>query len=144
MPIIDDPNELRVLFTERTQQLKDHAGQISFPGGRMERVDKNLADTALRETVEETGLAIDQMEIIGTLTPVISTTGFLVTPFIGFVTPPLQLNLDPTEVAAAFTTPLNYVLDKAHHKTQTILEIFSPYYSANKLNSHICIVCQPL
>lgn len=120
IPILDD-KELLVLFTERTSHLKHHAGQISFPGGKMETRDKNLIQTALRETKEEIGLNQQQIKILGKLKPVISSTGFLVTPFVGLVDPPLQLTLDPFEVAAVFTAPLNFILDP-HNQHKEIMQ----------------------
>lgn len=121
IPIIDAPAELLVLFTERTKHLKNHAGQISFPGGRLEKNDDTLRTTALRETREEIGLLAEQIEIIGQLPPVTSIAGFFVTPFVGLIKPPLTLNLDPSEVAATFTAPLDFLLDPRNQQQQTIL-----------------------
>ena len=115
VPIIEEPNELLVLFTQRNLQLKNHAGQISFPGGKMEAVDKNLQETALRECFEEVGLTVDQTQVIGQLPTLESSTGFLVTPFIGVITPPLELKIDPLEVEEIFTVPLSYLLDIHNH-----------------------------
>lgn len=118
MLILEEAKELMVLFTERTKDLKNHGGQISFPGGRMEKSDSDLRETALRETQEEIGVAAHQINIIGSLDPVISTTGFRVTPFVGLVSSPLQMTLDPSEVAAVFTVPLNFLLDPKNQKSE--------------------------
>jgi 8-oxo-dGTP pyrophosphatase MutT (NUDIX family) len=120
VPIIDDPHELQVLFTERTSHLKNHAGQISFPGGKMEKEDISLEKTALRETEEEIGLTQEKINILGKLSFVTSSTGFWVQPFVALVTPPLELTLDPHEVAEVFTAPLNFLLNPKHHETHSI------------------------
>lgn len=117
VPVIDE-KELLILFTQRTDHLQHHAGQISFPGGAREVDDRDLAETALRETQEEIGLARETITLLGSLTPVISVSGFLVTPFVGLVKPPLKLILNPQEVAAIFTAPLNFVLDPNNHKQE--------------------------
>ncbi len=117
VPIIDNVN-LEVLFTERTLHLKNHAGQISFPGGTMEAADKNLEETVLRETQEEIGLPPEKIQLIGTLQPLISSSNFLVTPFFGLITPPIKYQLDATEVAQVFTVPLNFLLDPNNHQRE--------------------------
>lgn len=121
VPIIVEPTELLVLFTQRNSQLKNHPGQISFPGGKMEATDTDLQTTALRECFEEVGLAVQQTQVIGQLPSLESSTGFLVTPFIGLITPPLELKIDPLEVAEIFTAPLNYLLDPRHHSHELFL-----------------------
>lgn len=118
VPIIDEKGELRVLFTERTLQLKNHAGQISFPGGRMEGHDKDLLETALRETQEETGIPPEKITVIGTMPTLISSTNFLVAPFIGLIEPPLTYQFDPIEVASSFTAPLNFLLDPSNQRQE--------------------------
>jgi 8-oxo-dGTP pyrophosphatase MutT (NUDIX family) len=121
VPIIDEPGELLVLLTQRTLELKNHAGQISFPGGRKEQIDHSLKETALRETYEETGIKPEQINMIGNLPPVESRTGFLVMPFIGLITPPLELKIDPLEVAAVFTAPLDFLLDPNNQKQEIFI-----------------------
>lgn len=121
VPIIIEPEELLVLFTQRNSQLKNHPGQISFPGGKMEASDPDLQATALRECFEEVGLAVHQTEVIGQLPGIESSTGYLVTPFIGLITPPLELKIDPLEVAEIFTAPLSYLLDPDNHNQELFL-----------------------
>lgn len=104
-----------VLLTQRTAHLRDHAGQISFPGGRVEDDDPSPVHTALRETEEEIGLARERVEILGFLPEYRTGTGFRVTPVVGLVTPPFDLALDPFEVAEAFEVPLDFLLDPANH-----------------------------
>jgi len=120
VPIINRAGALTVLFTRRTDHLQDHAGQISFPGGRMEPADASPGDTALRETSEEIGLAPERVEILGRLTDYTTVTGYRVTPVVGLVTPPLELKLDDFEVAEAFEVPLAHLLDPANHQRNLV------------------------
>jgi 8-oxo-dGTP pyrophosphatase MutT (NUDIX family) len=127
VPIVLRRTGLTVLLTRRTEHLRDHAGQISFPGGRREATDKSATETALREAAEEVGLVPDQIEVIGQLPEYRTGTGFLVTPVIGLVTPPLNLRLDDFEVAECFETPLDFILDPANHHRHQI-EIHSEWH----------------
>ena len=120
VPLVERPYGLTVLLTQRTDHLHDHAGQISFPGGRMDEGDENLIDTALRETEEEIGLQRCFVQVVGYLDDYETGTGFLVTPVVGFVTPGFQLELDAFEVADAFEVPLAFIFDPANHGTATI------------------------
>lgn len=120
IPLIEEETGYDVLFTERTHHLKNHPGQISFPGGKAEENDKDLLDTALRETEEEVGISPKLFNIIGSLQPMPSIAGFLVTPFIGILTQPCILKIDTREVAATFTVPLDYLFDPINLKTQWI------------------------
>lgn len=109
-----------VLLTKRTAHLRDHAGQISFPGGRVEADDPSPMYTALRETREETGLAGEHVEIIGFLPEYRTGTGFRVTPVVGLVRPPFALDPDPFEVAEIFEVPLDFLLDPANHQPHSL------------------------
>jgi 8-oxo-dGTP pyrophosphatase MutT (NUDIX family) len=102
---------LTVLFTQRSHALQHHAGQISFPGGRIEPGDRDAIDAALRETREEIGLAREFIEIIGVLPDHVVITGYRVTPVVGLVRPGFELTLDPVEVAGTFEAPLRHLLD---------------------------------
>ena len=114
VPLVDRPEELTVIFTQRTATLSAHAGQISFPGGRMEPEDDGPEDTALRETAEEIGLERGRIEIVGRLDTYVTRTGFRVTPVVGVVSPPFILTPDPTEVAEVFEVPLSFILDPSN------------------------------
>jgi len=116
VPLIETVEGYRLLLTERTAHLTDHPGQISFPGGRVEPTDRDAVATALRESSEEIGLKPDQVEIAGFLPPHAVVTGFAVTPVVGLVRPPLELELDEFEVAEAFEVPLNFFLDPAQRR----------------------------
>lgn len=120
VPIILHPGQPSVLLTQRTAHLRDHAGQISFPGGRMEAEDSGPVDAALREAEEEIGLAPRHVEVVGFLPEYRTGTGFNVTPVVGFVTPPFDLRLDAFEVAEAFEVPLAFLLDAANHQEHEI------------------------
>ena len=106
---------LHVLLTRRTEHLRDHAGQISFPGGRAEPADGGSAATALREAHEEVGLHPDRVDIIGHMPAYATVTGFVVTPVVALVQPPSDLALDAFEVAEAFEVPLAFLMNPAHH-----------------------------
>ncbi|MFQ5546016.1 MAG: CoA pyrophosphatase [Acidiferrobacterales bacterium] len=119
VPVIDHPGGGTILLTQRTQHLHDHAGQISFPGGRVEPGDESPTATALRETEEEIGLERRFVEIVGYLDPYKTGTGFLVTPVVGLVSIGFSLSPDEFEVADIFEVPLDYVLDASNHRRET-------------------------
>jgi 8-oxo-dGTP pyrophosphatase MutT (NUDIX family) len=105
-----------VLLTRRTDHLRDHAGQISFPGGRSEDSDDDVVHTALREAQEEVGLGAEHVDVIGALPVYTTVTGFIVTPVVALVQPGFTLALDEFEVAEAFEVPLAFLMDPAHHQ----------------------------
>lgn len=114
--LVQQASGLQVLFTERTAHLREHAGQISFPGGRAEAHDHDAAATALREAHEEVGLPPGRVEVIGQLPTYTTVTHFVVTPVVALVRPPLALSLDHFEVASAFEVPLEYLMTPSHHR----------------------------
>lgn len=111
IPLIDRGDQLTVLFTLRAEDLKHHAGQISFPGGRLEPGDADATAAALRETEEEIGLSREFIDVLGALPDHAVITGYRVTPVVGLVRPGFELVLDPTEVAGTFEAPLGHLLD---------------------------------
>jgi len=119
-PIVLRDGGHTVLLTQRTAHLKDHPGQISFPGGRVEDDDTSPIHTALRETSEEIGLAEGHIEVIGFLPEYRTGTGFRVTPVVGLVTPPFAIVPDPFEVAEVFEVPLSFLLDPANHQQHAL------------------------
>lgn len=119
-PIVRRDGLHTVLLTQRTAHLRDHAGQISFPGGRVEAEDLSPTHTALRETEEEIGLKRDRIEILGFLPEYRTGTGFRVTPVVALVLPPFDIHPDPFEVAEVFEVPLAFLLDPANHKQHSI------------------------
>jgi 8-oxo-dGTP pyrophosphatase MutT (NUDIX family) len=116
VPLIDRSGQVQVLFTQRTAHLDDHAGQISFPGGRVEAGDASREQTALRETEEEIGLASGSVAVLGRLPDYEIPSGFRITPVVGWIEPPFALRPDPFEVAAVFEAPLDYFLEAAHYQ----------------------------
>lgn len=119
-PIVRRAGSHTVLLTQRTAHLRDHAGQISFPGGRVEAEDLSPTHTALRETEEEIGLAREHIEILGFLPEYRTGTGFRVTPVVALVLPPFELKPDPFEVAEVFEVPLDFLLDPANHQEHSM------------------------
>lgn len=107
---------LHVLLTRRTAHLRDHAGQISFPGGRSEADDADAVATALRESQEEVGLPPQCVEVLGRLPDYTTVTRYVVTPVVGLIHPPFDLALDAFEVAEAFEVPLPFLMTPAHHR----------------------------
>jgi 8-oxo-dGTP pyrophosphatase MutT (NUDIX family) len=116
VPLVEHADGFKILLTQRMADLKSHAGQISFPGGRIEPGDRDAEHGALREAEEEIGLPPVQVEILGRLDPYTTVSGFDVIPVVGAVTPPLSLKRDPIEVADIFEVPLSFFLDPANHQ----------------------------
>ncbi len=120
VPVMRRETGLTILLTRRTDHLYDHAGQISFPGGRSEACDESPAATALRETFEEIGLPHSHVEVLGLLPVYTTVTGYRVTPVVGLVSSPPALSLDAFEVAEAFEVPLTFFLDPGNHQRNTL------------------------
>jgi 8-oxo-dGTP pyrophosphatase MutT (NUDIX family) len=118
VPLVEHDTGLTVLLTQRAETLKDHAGQISFPGGRIEPEDKDAWHAALREAYEEIGLMPNFVEFAGYLPDHHVITGFRVTPVVGFVNPDYQLRIAKAEVHDVFEVPLDFILDTANHKSR--------------------------
>ena len=116
VPLVVRDAGLQLLLTRRTEHLRDHAGQISFPGGRVEASDADSEATALREAEEEIGLPHAQVEVIGRLPLYTTITAFVVTPVVALVRPGFEIRLDAFEVAEAFEVPLDFLMDPAHHQ----------------------------
>ena len=121
IPLVRRPQGLTVLLTRRTDHLNDHAGQISFPGGRTDPQDADAVATALREAHEEVGLAADEVEVIGVLPTYTTVTAYEVTPIVGLLDPPRALALDAFEVAEVFEVPLAFLMDPANHRRHAVV-----------------------
>jgi 8-oxo-dGTP pyrophosphatase MutT (NUDIX family) len=116
VPVVARDGRLNLLFTQRTPHLAAHAGQISFPGGRVEAADASRADTALRETEEEIGLARRHIKVLGALSEYPLPSGFRITPVVGWIEAPFDTQPDPFEVADIFEAPLEHFLDEARYQ----------------------------
>jgi 8-oxo-dGTP pyrophosphatase MutT (NUDIX family) len=119
IPIIARGGEATVLLTHRSAHLKDHPGQIAFPGGKMALSDATPIHTALREAKEEIGLEGRFVEPIGYLDPYLSSTGFRIIPVVAIIDPEHQLVIDPNEVESTFEVPLGFLMDPTHHEQHT-------------------------
>lgn len=131
VPIIERPHGLQVMLTLRTDTLRRHAGQISFPGGSREAGDADLIATALRESHEEIGLVPQEVEIIGFLDDYPTITGFRITPIVGLVRQGAQVAPDGIEVARIFEVPLPYLAkDESYERGQLVRKGMKvPYYA---------------
>ena len=116
VPLVLHESGPTVLLTRRSENLHDHPGQISFPGGRSEAQDESAIATALRESFEEIGLAAGLVEVLGHLPDYHTGTGFRVTPVVGLIQPPIDLRLDAFEVQEAFEVPLQFLMSAANHQ----------------------------
>lgn len=121
IPLTVHVDRTSVLLTRRTEHLAKHPGQISFPGGHMEDVDRTPEETALRETEEEIGLHRRHINIIGRLDDYETRTGFKVTPIVAILTTPFDLELNPNEVAEAFEVPLAFLLNPVNHRRHSLI-----------------------
>ena len=119
VPVIDREGGATVLLTQRTDHLSSHAGQVAFPGGRVDDTDMGPVDTALRETEEEIGLDRSFIDVIGALDTYETGTGFSITPIVGLVRPGFTLTLQADEVAQVFEVPLDFFLDPANHQRES-------------------------
>ncbi|MCP1120032.1 NUDIX hydrolase [Robbsia andropogonis] len=114
--LVTRPEELTVLLTQRAAHLTDHAGQISFPGGRCDPEDRDVVATALREAWEEIGLAARHVELLGCMPEYITGTGYAVTPVVALVHPPFDVKPAEREVAECFEVPLAFLMNPLHHQ----------------------------
>ncbi|HEX7060643.1 MAG TPA: CoA pyrophosphatase [Woeseiaceae bacterium] len=119
VPVVDRRDGLSVLLTRRAAHLRYHPGQVSFPGGRMESGDADAAAAALREAHEEVGITRRDVEVAGYLEPVLTVSGYAVTPVVGLIRPDVQLVIDAGEVQHAFEVPLAFLLDAGNVREGT-------------------------
>ena len=121
LPVIDRPEGLTVLLTERSSDLRHHPGQIAFPGGRVEPGDQDAVHAALRETEEEIGLSREHVEVLGFLDDQLVISGYRVTPVVALVRPDFTLVLDPNEVASSFEVPLSVIVNPANYRPRRVV-----------------------
>ena len=114
-------DEPTVLLTERTAHLPTHAGQIAFPGGKIDPHDRSATAAAVREAHEEVGLDPADLEVLGSLPEYVTATAFVVTPVVALVPAHAAVRPNPQEVAEAFEVPLAFLMDPAHHRRHEML-----------------------
>ena len=116
VPIIFDGDKCSILLTHRSAELKDHANQISFPGGRIDENDISPVHTAVRETYEEIGIDEKHINIIGNLDAYITGTGFQILPIIAQIDRKYKININSKEVESIFKLPIDFLMDKSNHE----------------------------
>jgi len=135
--LVERDHGLTVLLTRRTAHLQHHPGQVSFPGGHIERHDPNAVAAALRETEEEIGLPATHIKVIGRLDTYVTRTGFEVTPVVAMIEPPFDLSPDPHEVAEVFEVPLAFLMDPINHQRhERELEGIKQFFYAMPYGDH--------
>jgi 8-oxo-dGTP pyrophosphatase MutT (NUDIX family) len=139
VPLTERPAGIYMMLTERTHTVRDHPGQVAFPGGMEEPEDIDLVATALRESQEEIGLQPSQVEIIGYLPAQAVITGYAVLPVVGFFATDFEPVSDPREVAGVFEVPLDYLLDKGNRirvdreRKGVILPTYEYHYEGHRI-----------
>jgi len=120
MPIFHNQGQYHVLFTERSDEVVFHKGQVCFPGGTQEASDSSLLQTALREAEEEIGLEAKDIEILGELDDMLTfVTNYVISPFVAFIPHPHSLKTNGREVKGAFSVPLSFLMDEANFKPES-------------------------
>jgi 8-oxo-dGTP pyrophosphatase MutT (NUDIX family) len=119
VPLVAYPDAVKVILTLRASALRDHSGQIAFPGGKIETRDSSPAETALRESHEEIGLAAEAIAPIGYLDPYLTGTGFRIIPVVARIEPGYRLRINPAEVDEVFEVPFSFLMDQANHELRT-------------------------
>jgi 8-oxo-dGTP pyrophosphatase MutT (NUDIX family) len=118
LPLLTREGELSVLFTQRTEQVAHHKGQVSFPGGTMDENDASVLETALRETEEEIGLQRNVVEVLGVLDDFCTPSGFCITPVVGFLPRIPTFILNRTEVSSVFDIPVYFFLNPRNERAE--------------------------
>lgn len=118
IPIFEIDNQTHILFTKRTDKVSHHKGQISFPGGKFDLTDKDLEETALRETYEEIGVKTDDINIIGKINNMITNTSFIITPYVGTIPYPYDIKVSENEIDELIYVPVSHLMDKAFFREE--------------------------
>jgi len=124
VPIYYKQGQYYILFTKRTDRVKEHKGQISFPGGAHHKGDRTLVDTALRESAEEIGLAPGEVKVLGELDDTLTeTSNYVISPFVALIPSPYQFKVDGWEVEEIIEAPISALLDKDLHQQTRVIDI---------------------
>ena len=121
VPLFQKGEDCHLLFTKRSEEVKYHKGEISFPGGVVDEGDSELEETALREAFEEIGLKENDVQIIGVLDDIVTITEFIVTPIVGLFPYPYPLKISEVEIAALIEVPLSFLLDEEYFSEREII-----------------------
>ena len=135
IPFTIRSNFIDILLTKRSAALDDHAGQVSFPGGRIDDKDSNPIETAKRECFEEVGIKNKDIEVIGSLDVFQTGTGFRIIPIIGIVSENIDYQINQNEVESIFHLPLDYLMDKSNHKKE--IKTFQQNGNIMEYNSNV-------
>ncbi|HJZ86392.1 MAG TPA: CoA pyrophosphatase [Polyangia bacterium] len=127
-PVVVRADELTLLLTERTSDLPSHAGQVAFPGGKIDATDRDAAACAVREAAEELGLAPAQAEVLGRLDDLPTPTGFVISPVVALVRAEPLLHPNPSEVASFFYAPLEALRDPSCFEVLGVRELLGVHY----------------
>jgi len=120
LPVYYREGQYYILLTQRTERVKEHKGQISFPGGARQEGDRTLLDTALRESAEEIGLAPGEVEVLGELDDTVTaTSNYIVSPFVGVIPWPYEFRVDGWEAEAIIEVPISALLDESSLSKKT-------------------------
>ncbi len=128
IPVVAREPEATVLLTQRTSHLSDHAGQIAFPGGKIEASDLDAGAAALREAEEEIGLSAEMANVIGYLDPYLTRTGYRIVPVLARIDPDFRLRLNADEVEEAFEVPLAFLMSAENHRQNSRVFLGKPRY----------------
>ena len=128
IPVVARQPEATVLLTQRTPHLSSHAGQIAFPGGKIEASDRDAGAAAFREAEEEIGLAPEMVNLIGYLDPYLTRTGYRIVPVLARVDPRFRLRLNAGEVEEAFEVPLGFLMSAENHRQNSRVFLGKPRY----------------
>jgi 8-oxo-dGTP pyrophosphatase MutT (NUDIX family) len=119
IPVVDHPEEATIILTQRAQKLRNHSGQVAFPGGRIDPTDASAEQAALRETFEEIGLPAESIEVVGRMPDYATGSGYRIVPVLGIVRPGFELAINEHEVDAAFEVPLSFLMNPANHHRES-------------------------
>lgn len=139
VPVVDHADGATLLLTKRAEKMRDHSGQVAFPGGRIDPEDASVEAAALREADEEIGLKADHVEVIGRLPFYYAGSGYRIAPVLAIVRPGFSMTINPAEVADVFEVPLGFLMDAANHRRDSRIwqEVERHFYTMPYGEKHI-------